>query len=322
MNRWIQRGEDQVLWLVQTVDWPCTAIQAVSHGRSGKVIAEHNVVLGVVRPVVPSASYGYGETVANHLVLGNDGKQTANDFGRLDRVQIGSAGYPEQMVTERAIVASYAYHPLATQLLTLLGSLRNSYPKAPDGVSPMWSVWNCRYGVSFSGADFQDLGRNYRLDVVFSGAGDRTARDVVMFDVVARVPRLVATAADLQARWNWLFNALQRQAEHSGATLEERIADGWARVLRDVSRKVHPATVREQSAFVEPTLLAVRLIAAENEIRPLGQDLTAHIERCSIEYHQAMAALVASLSYVDADDNLVVDAGEENVSRRSMLVYN
>lgn len=313
----LQQSLAQTLDLVATVDWPIQAITATSYDRAGVEIAKHDATPGAIRPLVVETAWGYGQATPSLLSIQDDDAQESTDFRRRDRVQIGLRDAPERWQTERAIVAAYDYQAADVQVLHLMDGLREAYPATED-----WHVWNCRYAVVFTADDVSALAVSNRLDVVLIGLDDRQAHDTIMFDVVARLPRLVASVADLQARWLWLYTALQRESERTGVTIEERLEDAWSTVLRDIARKgIHPARWRDQRALVEPTLMACRWLSAEQSIRPHQfQDGQRYAEQARIEYYQAVKDVVTSIAYIDKDESLTVDAGEENLSRRTIGV--
>lgn len=318
MNLFVVRSADQGIDLVQTVDFPCVSISAVSYDRANVAIETHVVTVGAIRPLVTAAAYGYDEDDPAALTISDDSSQAAGDFKRGDRVRIGHLAETDQWATESFVVASYNYADPGTQALRSMDGLRNTYASTEN-----WRLWNLMFSVAFTGTNFTESLRNLRLDIAYEDAAGNTETESVLFDVVARKPRRLAKDVDLKTKWYELYMSLQRRAEDTGLTIDEDLADAFRLVCEDIHRRVPVDHLRDQRLLIQPTLYACRWKAAQNSVVPLGTiDYDKYVQECFLDYRARVNEVMSKISLVDHNDDLDVDAGEENLSRHTLEVWN
>ncbi len=178
--------------------------------------------------------------------------------------------------------------------------------------------------VPLSAVQTATLGRNYRVsvDVTFMGS-TAVHTKTVLADVVAHVPSCLLTVAKLRQRLPSTFSELAGNLDRDDSGFDTLIDVAFGLVLADVNRIVSPDFIVSDGDFVEPTFSMVRLLMAED-----GRYLPQEIERRGLiddmhaQYTRVLDTMMKNIGWLDRNQNMAVDDGEENAKLQRRVVLN
>jgi hypothetical protein len=151
---------------------------------------------------------------------------------------------------------------------------------------------------------------------------ERTLYLTALVDVVAHVPRCTLTVATLRALYPNLFGVLSGDLRLESSGLESLRDRCFWLVVQDVSTKVRPDHIYSDGDLESPVVARMLLeMARDGRLYPEDVDRQGVIAGQFGHYQRTLESMLASIGWVDANEDGKPDAGETSRSVLPRVVW-